>query len=347
VPASPPTTLCWRTHLAVFSTPRLDRSLLDLATSIVPYLVLMVGSYFALSVSYLLVLAMAIPAAGFLIRTFIVFHDCTHGSFFRSRRANRWVGAVVGLALFMPFLRWQHTHAMHHASAGDLERRGSGDVLTLTVAEYRARGPRGRLAYRLFRHPLVMFGLGPFAIMIVGPRLPAKGARPRMRRSVMRTNLALLVLIAGLCWLVGPIDYLLVQAPAAMLAMASGIWLFYVQHQFEDAYWEQDSDWSWVDAALRGSSYLRLSPVLQFFTGNIGLHHVHHLCAKIPNYNLQAAHESHPALADVPTLSLREALRTTRLKLWDEDTRRMVRFPPREGRPSGRVLAGRSARIGP
>jgi omega-6 fatty acid desaturase (delta-12 desaturase) len=315
-----------REDLARYARPHLGRSLLDLATSVVPYLALLVAMQMVLKISYLLVLVLAIPAAGFLVRTFIVFHDCSHGSFLPNRRANAWLGTVLGLLVYSPFLRWRHDHAIHHATSGDLDRRGGGDVRMLTVEEYRALSPRSRLAYRVFRHPLVMFGLGPIVALLVGPRLVARDARPRMRRSVIGTNIALALLVATACWLIGWSDFLLLQAPTVMLSGAAGIWLFYVQHQFEDAYWEDTGNWSYADAALRGSSYLRLPRILQFFSGNIGLHHVHHLNARIPNYNLQRAHDENEVFHDVPTLSLGDGLRAVRLKLWDEERGRMVTF---------------------
>jgi acyl-lipid omega-6 desaturase (Delta-12 desaturase) len=316
----------WRDVLAPYVRPRLGRSLLDLTTSVVPYLGLSVLMYLALDVSYLLVLAIAIPASGFLLRTYIVFHDCAHGSFLPTKRANMWLGVLLGLLVYAPFHSWRHSHAVHHATAGDLDRRGVGDVLTLTVAEYQTSPRRGRLAYRLFRNPLVMFGLGPIYAMVLQPRLVSRSTRPRIRRSIIGTNIALAVVTAGLCWLVGWREYLLVQWPPALLAASAGVWLFYVQHQFEDTYWQSTDDWSYADAALRGSSHLRLPKLLQFFTGNIGLHHVHHLSARIPNYNLQRAHDENPIFHDVPTLSLWDGLRAVRLKLWDEDRGRLVTF---------------------
>jgi omega-6 fatty acid desaturase (delta-12 desaturase) len=322
----------WREALAPYARPRLGRSLLDLATSAVPYLALSVAMYLAVSVSYVLVLVIAVPAAGFLVRTFIVFHDCSHGSFLPSKRANARLGVVLGLLVYSPFLRWRHDHAIHHATSGDLDRRGGGDVRTLTVAEYLALPWKGRLGYRLFRNPLLMFGLGPIVALLVGPRLVARGARPRLRRSVIATNIALAMAIGALCWAVGWRDFLLVQGPTIMLAGAAGIWLFYVQHQFEDAYWQGTGSWSYADAALRGSSYLKLPKVLQFFSGNIGLHHVHHLNARIPNYNLQRAHDETPMFHDVPTLSLWDGLRAVRLKLWDEQRGRLVTLPKRRTR---------------
>ena len=316
----------WGKVLAPYARPRPWRSALDLATSVVPYLGLSYVMYLALDVSYWLVLAISLPVAGFLLRTFIVFHDCAHGSFLRSKRANAWLGVAVGLFVYEPFYSWRHAHAVHHATAGDLARRGTGDVATLTVAEYWARPLRSRVAYRLFRNPLVMLGVGPLWALIVQPRLVPHDARPRIRRSVIGTNLVLLVLVGAVCWLIGWREFLLVQAPTAWLAGAAGVWLFYVQHQFEDAYWEDPGSWSFADAALRGSSYLKLPQPLQFFTGNIGLHHVHHLCARIPNYNLQRAHDENPVFRSVPVLSIRQAVHSLRLKLWDEARGRLVTF---------------------
>ncbi len=235
--------------------------------------------------------------------------------------------------VFQPFASWRHEHAVHHATAGDLDRRGVGDVPTLTVAEYRALSWQKRLGYRLFRNPLVMFGLGPLFAMVIQPRLVSRSARPRIRRSVIGTNIALVVLVGLVCWLVGWREYLLVQVPMVLLAGGAGIWLFYVQHQFEDTYWQSAGDWSYADAALRGSSYLRLPRVLQFFSGNIGLHHVHHLSAKVPNYNLQRAHDQNPIFHDVPTLSLWDGIRAVRLKLWDERRRRLVTFAEARANP--------------
>src|SRR4051812_17500019 len=229
----------WRERLAPYARPDLGRSLLDLATSVVPYVALTALMYLALDASYLLVLALAIPAAGFLLRTFIVFHDCTHGSFFASRRANRVVGIACGLLVYTPFHSWRHEHAVHHASAGDLDRRGMGDVDTLTVAEYLACSRAQRLGYRLMRNPCVMLGLGPLWALILEPRLVPRWARKRFARKILATDLALAAMLTGLCALFGWRAVLLVQLPAAMFAGAVGIWLFYVQHQFDGVYWER------------------------------------------------------------------------------------------------------------
>jgi acyl-lipid omega-6 desaturase (Delta-12 desaturase) len=312
--------------LARYAQPCLARSLLDVATSVVPYLALCAALYMTLGVSGPLSAALAVLAAGFLVRTFVVFHDCGHGSLFRSKRANRWVGRLAGLLVLSPFGRWRHDHAVHHASSGDLERRGVGDIPTLTVGEYYARSWRGRLAYRAIRNPLVMFGLGPIMAMVVGPRIPTRSQRPRMRRSVVVTDLVLLTVVASLCWLIGWERFLVVWAPSSMLAGSIGIWLFYVQHQFEDAYWQGAGDWSYAEAALRGSSYLKLPGPLRYFTGNIGFHHVHHLSARIPNYNLPRAHRENGFFHEVPTLSLLDGLGAVRLKLWDPDSGKLVSF---------------------
>ena len=328
----------WRKSLAPLEVPCLWRGLFALATSLVPYVALCLAMYLTLGVSPALTVILAILAGGFLVRVFVMFHDCAHGSLLPSRRANVLLGTVLGLLVLSPFRRWRHDHAVHHATSGDLDRRGVGDIMTLTIAEYRARSWRGRVGYRLVRNPCIMFGLGPVFAMVVGPRIVARGARPRMRNSVLGTDAALVALAGGICWLIGWQDFLIVWAPAALLAGAIGIWLFYVQHQFEDAYWQRGDDWSYADAALRGSSYLKLPPVLQFFTGNIGLHHVHHLSARIPNYNLPRAHKAVALFGTVPTLSLLDGLRAVRFKLWDDHAERLVTFA--EARRSERIALG-------
>jgi omega-6 fatty acid desaturase (delta-12 desaturase) len=324
-----------RGDLDRYARSDLARSLRGLATSVVPFIGLWGLMYLALPVSYWLVLVLAVPAAGFLLRTYILFHDCVHGSFLSKRRANAWVGTVLALIVFTPFARWRQEHVMHHATAGDLDRRGVGDVPVLTVAEYNARSWWARLGYRLFRSPFVMFGLGPIYSTLVMQRLIPRSARFRMQRSVWGTNLTIALGVAALCWLLGWRELLLVEAPIVLLTGGVGIWLFYVQHQFPDSYWDRSDRWSFSDAALRGSSYLRLPRVLQFFTGNIGFHHVHHLNPKIPNYNLQRAHDEQPIFRSVPTVSLWQGLRAVRLKLWDEETARLVTWRQCRLRGSG------------
>jgi omega-6 fatty acid desaturase (delta-12 desaturase) len=324
-------TRLWREQLAPYARANTRSALICLATSALPYLCLSVAMWLLLDVSVALTLALALPTAAFLVRTFIVFHDCSHGSFLPSRRANAWLGTVLGLFLYSPFLRWRHDHAVHHATSGDLDRRGTGDIRTLTVTEYRALPWRGRLGYRLLRNPLVMFGVGPIVALIIGPRIVAKNARPRMRRSVLATDVALAVIVGLLCLAIGWRDYLLVCLPPALIAGSTGIWLFYVQHQFEDAYWDSGEGWSYADAALRGSSFLELPAVLRFCTGSIGYHHVHHLNARIPNYNLKRAHDENAVFHAVPTLSLRDGVKAVGLKLWDEDRHRLVPFGAARG----------------
>jgi omega-6 fatty acid desaturase (delta-12 desaturase) len=316
----------WRDALAPYAQADVRRSLTCLATSVVPYLALMAAMWLLLPVSYALVLLLAVPASGFLVRTFIVFHDCSHGSFLPTKRGNTWVGILVGLVVYSPFHSWRHEHAQHHASSGDLDRRGRGDIDTWTVAEYRSKPWLSRLGYRLLRSPFVMFTFGPIWSLALEPRIVPIHARPRIRRSHLYTDLALLVIVGGVIMLIGWRDYLLLQVPTIALGGATGVWLFYVQHQFEGVYWERSDQWQYIDAALAGSSYLKLPKVLQFFTGNIGLHHIHHLLARIPNYNLQRAHDENAFLHRAPTISLWEGLCAVRLKLYDEDSRRMVTF---------------------
>ena len=312
--------------LAPYAESRVGHGIANVLTSVVPYLLLMAAACLALRISVALAFALSVLASGFVIRTFIVFHDCAHGSFLPSKRTNAMLGAALGVLVYTPFAVWRREHAVHHATAGDLDRRGVGDVQTLTVAEYLGRPWWGRVGYRLFRNPLVMFGLGPLWVVVLEPRIVSWSAPRRLRRSTLGTDLALVLVIAGMCWLVGWEGFLIVQLPALLVTGTVGIWLFYVQHQFEDTYWQSSESWRYEDAALKGSSYLKLPRILQFLTGNIGFHHVHHLSARIPNYNLQAAHDENPALHAVPTISLRDGLRATRLKLWDEQQGKLVGF---------------------
>jgi omega-6 fatty acid desaturase (delta-12 desaturase) len=316
----------WRERLLPYARPDRRRSALDVATSVVPYLALTAAMYALERISPLLVLVLAVPTAGFLVRTFIVFHDCAHGSFMPSRRGNVWLGVACGLLVYSPFHSWRHEHAIHHATSGDLDHRGKGDVETLTVAEYRALSAPRRLGYRLFRNPLVMLGLGPIWALLLQPRLIPRWARGRYGLKILATDAAIVVGLGALCALLGWRSVLLVQLPTAMLAGAAGIWLFYVQHQFEGVYWQRQDTWSYAEASLQGSSYLRLPKVLQFFTGNIGLHHVHHLHARIPNYNLQRAHDENDVFLQVPQLSFADGVRSFRLKLYDEEHARLVGF---------------------
>jgi omega-6 fatty acid desaturase (delta-12 desaturase) len=284
--------------------------------------------YAARALPYAVTLALAVPTAGFLVRTFIVAHDCAHGSFFRSPRLANGVGRLCAALAFVPYRYWQRMHAAHHATAGKLDRRGM-DVETLTVREYQALSPRGQLRYRLLRHPLVLFGLAPFLYFALALRLPgiAPAGWRRERRSILLTDLALAGGVAAAAFVVGLPTFLAIQLPVTLLASTVGMWLFYVQHQFEDGYWARDGEWDYGRAALEGSSYLVLPPPLAWFTGYIGLHHVHHLSPRVPSYRLAACVAGSALLADVPRIGLADGLRASRLKLWDEDSGRLVGWP--------------------
>ena len=315
----------WREIVARYQRPDTTRAIVQLVTTLLPLALSFVIMYQLLTVSFWWTLLLAVPTAGLLVRTFILMHDCAHGSFFASRRANHYVGAVTGVLTLMPFEHWRHEHALHHASAGDLDRRGHGDVDTLTVREYLARSKWGRLRYRLMRHPLVFLGLGPLYFLLekrVPPRGPAAGSRQIM--SVWTTNAAIVAVGGALAFLVGIRAVLLIYLPVYYVALAAGILLFFVQHQFEDTYWEEHEEWNYVDAAIAGSSYFRLPAVLRWFTGNIGLHHVHHLGPRIPNYNLQRCHDENALFHRVTIVTLAQSLRSLRLALWDEESGRLV-----------------------
>jgi omega-6 fatty acid desaturase (delta-12 desaturase) len=271
-------------------------------------------------------------AAGLLVRTFIIMHDCAHGSFLPWPRLNDALGFVTGVLTVTPFTQWRRDHALHHASSGDLDRRGHGDVPTLTVAEYRALSPGKQRHYRFVRHPLTLLLLGPLHLML-NQRIRGKSKATKTKQviSVWATNAAIAAAAAAAIWAWGAKAVLLVYLPAMYVAASVGIWLFYVQHQFEDAYWEDHGQWDYATAAITGSSHLRLHPVLGWFSGNIGLHHVHHIGPRIPNYRLQQAHESHPVFNEAPVLTIGMGMRTLRLALFDEEQKRLVRFADVDG----------------
>ena len=333
----------WRKTMAPYAQPNLARTVLDIATSVVPFFVIWGLMYMALDVSYWLVLALAVLGAGFLLRTFILFHDCTHASLFHSRSANTWGGRIFGLLVFQCFANWRHHHAYHHGSAGDLDRRGTGDVTTWTVDEYYSKPLSSRIFYRLFRHPLVMFGIGPLWALLIGPRVWAGAKSTKLRNSILLTNLAVVLMVGGAMAVFGWQEVLLIEGPMILLAGTAGVWLFFVQHQFEDVYWETGDTWDYTEAALKGSSYLKLPQPFQFFTGNIGLHHVHHLSARVPNYNLQRAHDEIEVFHQVPVLTVRGSLRCSRLKLWDEHSKSLVTFAEGKASMQARSPAARSA----
>ena len=324
--APQPADLPWQEAVAKYQNPDVRASLWQIATSVIPYIVLWFLMYLSLEYSYLITLALSVLAGGFLVRIFIIFHDCGHGSFFKSQKLNHIVGSICGVMTFTPYFEWRHAHAIHHATAGDLDRRGTGDVLTLTVKEYQQMPGWKRLGYRLYRNPLVMFILGPMFVFLVVHRFPSRNSKKRERTSVYWTNLAILAYIVPLVALIGFERYILIQLPIALLTGTAGVWMFYVQHQFEGTYWEKHVQWDYLTAALKGSSYYKLPKILQWFTGNIGLHHIHHLSPRIPNYNLQACHDANPLFQQVPTVTLGPSFKSVFFKLWDEEQRQLVGF---------------------
>jgi omega-6 fatty acid desaturase (delta-12 desaturase) len=304
------------------------RSLWQLGSTLTLLVLSLVLMHWSLDRNSWLTMGLALPTAGLIIRTFIIMHDCAHGSFLPWPKVNDAVGFVTGVLTLTPFHQWRRDHALHHASSGDLDRRGYGDIATLTVEEYEARSAVGQFSYRLFRSPIVLLGLGPLQ-MIVLQRLKFKfdiATGSRQFINVWLTNIAIASLVALFALTVGYKAVLLVYLPAYYLASASGVWLFYVQHQFEEAYWAEHEEWDYATAAITGSSYLRLNPVLQWFTGNIGLHHVHHLGPRIPNYRLQKVHNENPVFNLAHQITLVDGVKALRLALWDEQARRMIPF---------------------
>ena len=337
----PVLTESWAKRLAPFRQPDDRRSAWQLVSTSVLFAAAWAITWASLALPYVVTLALAVPAAFLLVRLFIIQHDCGHGSFFRSQRVANAVGGALGVLTMTPYAYWRRTHAMHHAGSGNLEHRGFGDIDTWTVAEYESRTPWERVKYRVYRHPVALFLVGAVFHFVVRHRLPALASRewPRERRSILGTNVGMVVFAVGMTALVGWRAFLLVHAPIALASCSIGVWLFYVQHQFEPTYWEHDEHWEFELAALQGSSYYVLPPVLQWLTGNIGLHHVHHLNARIPNYKLQQALEAFPELNRVARITLWESLRCVSLTLWDEEARKLVPFPKwsqrgaREGHP--------------
>lgn len=331
----------WSSRLGIYRLPDNRRAIFEIAVTAVPFLGLWGLMWMLADVSAWLALPLAVPAAGLLVRLFMIQHDCGHNAFFSSRKANDWTGRVLGVLTLTPYDFWRHSHALHHAGSGNLEHRGIGDIDTLTVDEYRSRSRWGKLRYRIYRHPLVMFVAGPSYLFFLQHRLPVgamnRGAMPWL--STMLTNLGITALAVSLMMLMGVSTFLVIHVPIIAIAASVGVWLFYVQHQFEQTYWEPDADWSHPDAALHGSSFYDLPAPLMWITGNIGVHHLHHLSSRIPFYRLSEVLSHHPELRNIGRLTLLESLKCVKLALWDQQSKRMVPFGALEDLPAS--AAGR------
>lgn len=332
----------WQRIVAEYQQPSTARALWQVANTFVPYALLWYLMYLSLSVSWWATIPLAILAGAFLVRIFIIFHDCGHGSFFKSKRANDVLGFIAGMLTFTPYYHWRWEHAVHHGTVGHLDKRGTGDVWTMTVQEYLESSRWRRFAYRLARNPIVLFLVAPLFLFVVIQRIPSAQGR-RERRSVWWMNLAVTCYVVAMSWVFGIKAYLLIQLTVTMVAGAGGVWMFYVQHQFEDAYWERGDNWDYTAAALQGSSFYQLPRILQWFSGNIGFHHIHHLSPRIPNYNLQRCHDADPLFKQVKPITLGASLRTLALRLWDEKTRKLIGYGPmRQRRKEQRVESERS-----
>src|SRR5687768_12960765 len=316
----------WKQIVLEYQKPSTGRALWQTVNTLVPYALLWCLMYFALQVSWWLTLPLAILIGALQVRVFIIHHDCGHGSFFKSRRANDILGFITGVLTFTPYHHWRWEHALHHATSSDLDRRGTGDIWTLTVLEYLEASRWKRFAYRLVRNPFILFVVAPMFVFLIKHRLPKAKASARERRSVYWTNLAILGMAAGLSAILGIVPYLLLQLMVLMVSGAAGFWLFYLQHQFEDVYWERGEDWDYSTAALQGSSFYKLPKILQWFSGNIGFHHIHHLSSRIPNYNLERCHKAEPLFQTVKPITLFSSLKSLTFRLWDEQRKKLVGY---------------------
>jgi omega-6 fatty acid desaturase (delta-12 desaturase) len=319
-------TSIWKQIVARYQKPSAGRAVWQIVNTLAPYVLLWYLMYLCAAVSYWLVVPLAILAGGFLVRVFIIFHDCGHGSFFKSATANHILGAITGVLTFTPYYHWRWEHAVHHSTSGDLDRRGTGDVWTLTVQEYLEASRWKRFSYRLARNPIVLFVLAPFILFLIWQRFPNPKSGLRERYSVYWTNLAVGALAAGLIWVLGLKAYLIIQLTVFMVAGSVGVWLFYVQHQFEGVYWERGGDWDYAKAALKGSSFYKLPKVLQWFSGNIGFHHIHHLSPRIPNYHLEKCHNAEPLFQTVQPVTFFASFKSFTFRLWDEQRRKLVGY---------------------
>ncbi len=313
-------------EVAPFEQSNMKKSIMQMVNTLGPLFALWYIGYLSLSVSYWLTFPILVVASGFLVRSFIIMHDCTHSSFFKSKRANDIVGTLIGVLTLVPYQQWKQTHSIHHATSSNLDKRGVGDMWILTVKEYDEASVWKKIGYRFYRNPFVMFGLGPIGVFLIEYRFNRRAARRPERINTYITNILIVALYASLCWAIGWQAFLLIQGPIAFMSALFGIWLFYVQHQFEDSYFENEEEWNYVQAAVEGSSYYKLPKLLQWLSGNIGFHHVHHLSPRVPNYNLEEAHNSTPPLQKATTITLRTSIKSLRFKLWDEHGKRFVTF---------------------
>jgi omega-6 fatty acid desaturase (delta-12 desaturase) len=312
--------------IAMYNDPDVKKSVWQIINSFGPYFGMWVLLVWSMNISYWLTLALAIPAAGFLVRIFIIFHDCGHGSFFKSQKANHILGTISGILVFTPYFEWRYEHGVHHATSGDLDRRGRGDVWTMTVQEFKNASSWKRLMYRVYRHPFFMLVFGPVFSFVISYRFANPKAKKRERWSVIYTNIALLAILLVMGFAIGFKTYLMIQLPVLLMAGSAGIWLFYVQHQYEGVYWQRRENWDFMTAALHGSSFYKLPKVLQWFSGNIGFHHIHHLSSRIPNYNLEKCHRENSELQKVNPVTLVKSLKSLTFRLYDEEAQKLVSF---------------------
>jgi omega-6 fatty acid desaturase (delta-12 desaturase) len=316
----------WRQAIAPFERSSVARSVWQIVNTVFPFFLAWFLAYKSLSISYWLTLPLTVVTAGLMVRIFILFHDCCHGSFFKNRTANDIVGTLTGILTFSPYRQWRYSHNVHHATSGNLDKHGLGDIWTVTVEEYLAFSPLKRLGYRLYRNPIVMFVIGPAFIFLIQYRFNRRGAGMKERLNTYIINAGIVAAVAAMCWAIGWQAFLLVQGPVFFIAGAAGVWLFYVQHQFEGAYFENQENWDYVQAALQGSSFYRLPKVLQWFTGSIGFHHIHHLSPRVPNYMLEKAHKENEMFQAIEPVTLWTSLRSLGFRIWDEDRKKLVGF---------------------
>jgi acyl-lipid omega-6 desaturase (Delta-12 desaturase) len=313
----------WQGVVSKYAYPETWRSLWQVFNSVIPFMIGWYLMYRSLEVGYWLTLLLAVPTAGFMVRCFILFHDCCHGSFLRSMKANDRMGLVLGVLVLTPFYQWKHSHAIHHATAGDLDRRGIGDVYTMTVEEYLAAPWYKKVGYRIMRSPVILFTISSFLVFTLTHRFWEKRAGKRERSSVIWTNLAIAAIVAWIVLEIGWAAFLLVEVPILLIASGSGVWLFYVQHNFDPTYWERHAEWEFFNAGMDGSSFYKLPKLLQWFTGNIGFHHIHHLSPRIPNYKLEQCHNENPEFQIAP-LTIQHSLKSLFFRLWDEKEKMLV-----------------------